>query len=151
MRFQVPQFTDVEDKIVGPLTFKQFIYLAGAGGAIVVLFTFLPRILAIFLALPIAAFGGLLAFYKVNNQSFIKVVESFVKYTLTSKLYLWKHERIEGKSAGMSGAAQAGKTGANGALVPKLSESKLRDLMWSLDVTQSGNPVTDSKEGKTNT
>lgn len=146
MRFQVPQFTDVEDKIVGPLTFKQFIYLAGGAGAIVVLFTFLPRILAIFLTLPIAAFAGLLAFYKINNQSFIKVVESFVKYSITSKLYLWKHERNE-----PTNGSQAGKGTVNPALVPKLSESKLRDLMWSLDITQSGNPVTDSKKGTTNT
>jgi hypothetical protein len=146
MRFQVPQFTDVEDKIVGPLTFKQFIYLAGGAGAIVVLFTFLPKILAIFLSLPIAAFAGLLAFYKVNNQSFIKVVESFVKYSVTSKLYLWKHERNESANG-----AQAGRGAANSAVVPKISESKLRDLMWSLDIKQSGNPVTDSKKGTTNT
>ena len=143
MRFQVPQFTDVEDKIVGPLTFKQFIYLAGAAGAITVLFAFLPRFIAIILALPVAAFGGLLAFYKVNNRSFIKVVESFVKYSITSKLYLWKHERK------ITRAAE--KKPFDPAVVPKLSESKLRDLMWSLDIKQSGNPVTDSKKGMTNT
>ncbi len=143
MRFQVPQFTDVEDKIIGPLTFKQFIYVGGAAGAIVVLFTFLPKIIALFFALPVAALGGALAFYKVNNQSFIKVVEAFVKYTITSKLYLWKHEE-------KPVAAQQTKT-VNPALVPKLSESKLRDLMWSLDVKQANNPVTNDKTGTTNT
>lgn len=146
MRFQVPQFTEVEDRIIGPLTFKQFVYLAGAAGAIVVLFAFTPKIIAIFLAIPIAIFGGLLAFYKINNQSFIKVVESFVKYSVTSKLYLWKHERKN-----QTGTVNVGKNVAGQALVPKLSESKLRDLMWSLDIKQSGNPVTDSKKGTTNT
>lgn len=29
MQFQVPQFIEVEDKIFGPLTFKQFVYIAG--------------------------------------------------------------------------------------------------------------------------
>jgi hypothetical protein len=29
MQFRVPQFIDIEDKLFGPLTFKQFIYLAG--------------------------------------------------------------------------------------------------------------------------
>jgi len=129
MRFQVPQFTEVEDKIIGPLTFKQFIYLAGSAGLIVVLFTFLPKFLAIFLGLPIAAFGGALAFYKVNNQSFIKMVESFVKYTVTSKLYLWKHEEKI--------SAPENYKSIDPSLVPKLSESKLRDLMWNLDVKQS--------------
>jgi len=32
MRFEVPQFIDVEDKLFGPLTFTQFVYLAGSGG-----------------------------------------------------------------------------------------------------------------------
>ncbi len=32
MRFEVPQFIDVEDKIFGPFTFKQFLYLAGGAG-----------------------------------------------------------------------------------------------------------------------
>jgi uncharacterized protein YneF (UPF0154 family) len=134
MRFQVPQFTEVEDKIVGPLTFKQFLYVAGSIGAIVVLFTFLPRFLAIIIALPVGVLGGMLAFYKVNNRPFIHVVEAFVKYTLTSKLYLWKHEEKAKKAA-------IQKT-LNPNLVPKLSDSKLRDLMWSLNVKQSENPVT---------
>src|SRR4051812_48802972 len=111
MRFQVPQFTDVEDKIIGPLTFKQFIYIGGSAGAIVILFTFLPKFIAIFLGLPIAAFGAMLAFYKVNNQSFIKMVESFVKYSLTSKLYLWKHEEKT--------MTPQGKKPVDPALVPK--------------------------------
>lgn len=142
MRFQVPQFTDVEDKIVGPLTFKQFLYVAGAAGAIVVLFTFLPRFLAIILALPIGALGALLAFYKVNNRPFILMVESFVKYTITSKLYLWKHEEKK-KSKQMASPV-------NPNLVPKLSESKLRDLMWTLNVKQSQNPVTGDNEEEGN-
>jgi hypothetical protein len=128
MRFQVPQFTDVEDKIIGPLTFKQFVYLAGSAGIIVVLFSFLPKIIAIFFALPVGAFGAALAFYKINNQPFIKMVESYVKYTVTSKLYLWKHER--------KNIAPAEKKAVDLAKVPKLSESHLGDLMWSLDVKQ---------------
>jgi hypothetical protein len=138
MRFQVPQFTDVEDKIIGPLTFKQFIYLAGAAGAVVVLFTFLPMFLAILIGVPIAILGAMLAFYKVNNQPFIRMVESYVKYTITRKLYLWKHEE-------KMPTAQTRRP-TNPALVPKLSESKLRDLMWSMDVKQSGNPTTDDTD-----
>jgi len=32
MRFEVPQFIEVEDKIFGPFTWKQFIYLMGGEG-----------------------------------------------------------------------------------------------------------------------
>ncbi len=137
MRFQVPQFTDVEDKIIGPLTFKQFIYLGGSVGLIVILFSFLPKFLAIFFALPVAALGGLLAFYKVNNQPFIRVVEAYLKYSITNKLYLWKHEEKTSKAQD--------KKPIDPSLVPKLSESKLHDLMWNLDVKQSNNPTSDDE------
>ena len=57
MQFQVPQFIEVEDKIVGPLTFKQFIYLAGGGGVIAILYAFLPLFFVILLGIPVAAFA----------------------------------------------------------------------------------------------
>lgn len=142
MRFQVPQFTDVEDKIIGPLTFKQFVYIAGAAGMIIVLFTLLPKFLAILFGLPIAALGGLLAFYRVNNQPFIRVVEAFVKFQVTNKLYLWKHEEKK-PTAGTAGVA---KKAIDPSLVPKLSESKLRDMMWTLDVKNSQNPTTNDSD-----
>src|SRR5688572_11871324 len=92
MRFQVPQFIEIEDKIFGPLTFKQFIYVAGGGSLAVILFLFLPAFLATLLALPIVIFAASLAFYKVNGKPFVNMVEAFVKYSLTNKLYIWKKE-----------------------------------------------------------
>jgi hypothetical protein len=142
MRFQVPQFTEVEDKIIGPLTFKQFVYLAGSAGAIVVLFTFLPMFIAVIFAVPLGILGVMLAFYRVNNQPFIRVVEAYVKYAMTSKLYLWKHEEKKN--------VEQNKKTVNPNLVPKLSESKLRDLMWTLNVKQSQNPVTGDSEEEGN-
>ena len=38
MQFQVPQFIETEDKIVGPFTLRQFIYVAGAGLGSVILY-----------------------------------------------------------------------------------------------------------------
>src|SRR4051812_265578 len=92
MRYQVPQFIEVEDKIFGPLTLKQFIYIAGGCGLAFVFFRFLPFIIAV---LPMAAsviFGLALAFYKdrVSGKPFIDVVEASFKYVLSSKLYIWR-------------------------------------------------------------
>lgn len=129
MRFQVPQFTDVEDKIVGPLTLKQFIYIAGALGACIVLFSLLPKFLAFPLMVPILILGAALAFFKVNNRPFINVVEAFVKYFLGSKLYIWRHEEKSPTAKDQAASALVA--------VPKLSQSKLRDLTWSLDVKQN--------------
>lgn len=143
MRYQVPQFIEIEDKIFGPLTFKQFIYVAGGVGICVLLFTFFPRFLAFILSAPVVAFSGALAFYKFNNKPFIDLVESFFKYSLTNKLYIWK------KEAQKSTASQPNQVNAKGVeqvYIPKLSDSKLKDLTWSLDVKDNTNPVTEDKE-----
>jgi len=142
MRFQVPQFIEVEDKIFGPLTFKQFIYVVGGGAVAVILFTLLPKFLAIIISTPIVLFAAALAFYKVNNKPFINVVEAFFKYSITNKLYIWKKEdkKPVAKSPEEKPIEQVH--------VPKLSESRLKDLTWKLDVKESENPVTIEDELK---
>lgn len=94
MRFEVPQFIEVEDKIFGPLTWKQFIYLAGGGGAIVMLYIFLPFFLFLLFAAPIAALAAGLAFFPVNNRPLSVFLESMVKYLSSSRLYLWKKRDV---------------------------------------------------------
>ncbi|MGM0629447.1 MAG: PrgI family protein [Patescibacteria group bacterium] len=96
MRFQVPQFIEIEDKIFGPLSFKQFIYVIGGGGLIVLLFFLLPNFLAFLLAVPVAIFSGALAFYKINNRPFITMTEAALKHFFKKKLYIWKKEENKG-------------------------------------------------------
>ncbi len=142
MRYQVPQFIDVEDKIFGPLTFKQFIYVVGGAGICVMLFIFLPRFIAIILSLPVALFAAALAFYKVNNRPFVIAAEAFVKYLFTNKLYIWRKMDREV----ISGAASAQDSGElRQVYVPKLSDSKLKELSWSLDIKENRNPVTEDQ------
>lgn len=133
MRFQVPQFIEVEDKIFGQLTLKQFIYLAGGGGLAFVVYVLLKNI---FIALiPIAiivAFSLALAFYRINNKPFIYIVESAFRYWIGSKLYVWRK--------GMGAAAQASAEidrHAGSLIIPKITDSKLKDLTWSLDIKES--------------
>jgi hypothetical protein len=136
MRFQVPQFIEVEDKIFGPLTFKQFIYIAGAIAIGVIFFTILPRFIAFLVAAPIVIFGLALAFYKVNEKPFISLVEAFFSYTLGSKLYIWKKE--ERKPV----PHQEQKLVPKQVQVPKYSASRLKDLSFALDIKENENPVT---------
>lgn len=136
MRFQVPQFIEVEDKIFGPLTIKQFIYLLGGGGLSFIIYTFVGNlIISAILILPVVGFALALAFYKINNKPFINVVEAAFNYYLGNKLYIWKH--VEKPIT----AREEAKESAPDFYVPKLSDSKLKDLTWSLDIKQSQNPA----------
>jgi hypothetical protein len=129
VRYQVPQFIEVEDKIFGPLTAKQFIYLAGGGGVALAAFTTLPFILAAFISAPFVGLAVALSFYKVNGQPFVKALENGFSYLTGKKLYLWSSERSKKQTAQAQPVLKA-----QNLIVPKLSESKLRELTWSLNI-----------------
>lgn len=134
MRFQVPQFIEVEDKIFGQLTLKQFIYLAGGGGLSFAIYRVLDSL--ILSAVPIIlimAFSASLAFYRINNKPFIFVVEAAFKYFFSSKLYIWKKgENVKAEDRDDQEVKKYASV-----MVPKISDSKLKDLTWSLDIKES--------------
>ena len=127
MQFQVPQFIDVEDKIFGPFTFKQFIYLAGGGGLAFVIYKLLPIYIAIFFIIPVVVLAFMLTFYKVNNRPFMLVLEAAFKHLFRDKMFLWKKISRPTKKEVV---AVAVKDEAR----PELSGSKLKELSWSLDI-----------------
>jgi hypothetical protein len=92
MRFEVPQFIEVEDKIIGPFTWKQFVYIAGGAGALVALYLYASFFVFVLLGLPIGALAATLAFHQVNNRPFAIFLESFFNYVTKKRLYIWKKE-----------------------------------------------------------
>lgn len=92
MRFEVPQFIEVEDKIFGPLTWRQFLYVGGGIGMAVALFFTVPFIFFLIIGLPLAILAGALAFYPINNRPFSYFLESFLSYLTSPKLYLWRRK-----------------------------------------------------------
>lgn len=131
MRFEVPQFINIEDKLFGPFTFKQAVYLGGAAGVIFLINQIFPLFVTIILGIPIAAFSLALTFYKPNGRPFIIMVESFMVYTFNQKFYLWQQENVT-----MGAADVKEKPGA----FPKegeaqtVNQNRLNDLAWSLDI-----------------
>ena len=131
MQYQVPQFIEIEDKIFGPLTLKQFLYLAGGAGICLIFFTVLPLFIVVILGIPVMAGAAALAFYEVNGRPLIVAVEHAFGYVFGSKLYLWKQRQPETpKTVEKKGATQVEAQMP----VPKLSESRLKDLAWSLNI-----------------
>ncbi len=132
MQFQVPQFIEVEDKIFGPLTFKQFVYLAGGAGMGYLLYRILPIYLSAPLIAGVVGLGASLAFFKYNGQPFILALEHGFFFFVRSKLYLWSTESHAQKKE--DEAVLPG--GESQIYVPKLSESRLHELAWSLDIKE---------------
>ncbi len=131
MQFQVPQFIEVEDKIFGPLTFKQFIYLGGGAGAAYILWRIFPVYLSGPLILVVGGLAAALAFFRFNGRPFILGLENAFFFYIRGKLYLWNNAR---KQSAKKAAAKP--DSAAQVYVPKLSESKLHELAWSLDIKE---------------
>jgi hypothetical protein len=138
MRYQVPQFIEVEDKVFGPLTIKQFLYTAGAAASGFIIWSIFPIIIAIPIGVVVVGFFLALAFYKYNDRPFVVTVENSIKFFLGNRLYVWKKKpkTIENKESGENKTENVDPLGLT---VPKLSDSKLKELSWSLDIDEKLN------------
>lgn len=133
MQFQVPQFLEVEDKIIGPFTLKQFLYLAGGLGLGYLSYRFVPWV-GIPLGLIFVGFGAALAFYKFNNKPFVFLIESAWNYVRSDRFYIWKRKEKAAERELDLNNFKPTKHGAGLSL--RTISSKLSDLAWSLDVPE---------------
>ncbi|OHA80019.1 MAG: hypothetical protein A2747_00970 [Candidatus Yonathbacteria bacterium RIFCSPHIGHO2_01_FULL_44_41] len=93
MQFHIPQYIDIEDKLFGPLTLKQAIYVAGGGGGIYLVWRIIPYIvIKAPIILAIAVLTWALAFYPKEKlgKPFIEILEAGFNYMMRDKLYTWK-------------------------------------------------------------
>lgn len=97
MQFTIPKFIEEEPKIIGPLTFKQFLFLAGATGLCALLYFLLPFLLFLPLAVLIMAGGGALAFLKIESHSLPVLAKNFFFFSTSPKIYLWKQSALPPK------------------------------------------------------
>src|SRR5512135_3305555 len=92
MQFQVPQFIQTEDKLVGPFTIRQFVYVSVAAMFSFLLYftvqAWLWAVLSIFLV------GGALslAFIKIEGRSLPNVVLSAFGFYWKPQVYVWQPE-----------------------------------------------------------
>lgn len=96
-QYKVPQDVEAEDKILGPLTFKQFIYaLIGVGWAFLsfILFRTLPVVMVAFGA-PVVLLFLLLAFYRRDGQNFEQLLIALVGFFSNARVRFWIKEEAE--------------------------------------------------------
>jgi hypothetical protein len=91
MHYNVPQFIDIEDKIVGPLTAKQLLWLFGLAAALFLLWVMIDnKATFIAVALPISLLFLALAFYRPYGQPFGKFLASMFIFLVKPKIYMWR-------------------------------------------------------------
>ncbi len=91
MRYQVPQFIETETKLIGPLTLKQFLFIAGGVSMVALEWIFVANRLFFFtLAVPTLGFFGALAFVKVNGLPLLNHLAYMLSFALGPKRYEYR-------------------------------------------------------------
>jgi hypothetical protein len=92
MQYEVPQFSEVQTKVVGPLTLRQFFYIGGAGTLAYLCYKMLSWVLAVSLGLPIIGLGFAFAYLKVQGMTFEQLILKASKFLFRPKFYTWSKE-----------------------------------------------------------
>ncbi|MFZ3032017.1 MAG: PrgI family protein [Candidatus Moraniibacteriota bacterium] len=90
MMFSVPQFIDVEDKIAGPLTWKQLGWMIGMGAFVMTIFGIFDTSLSVVLSIPVVLLFCALAFYRPNGISMISFLGSALLFLFRPKVSVWE-------------------------------------------------------------
>ena len=95
MEFSVPQFIEEAPKIVGPLTWRQFLFIGGAAASVLVLYFIIQHILVLLLiTVFLMGIAVSLAFIKIEGKDLLTVFMNFLAFFFSSKLYVWRKTKI---------------------------------------------------------
>lgn len=136
MEFSVPQFIEMETKIVGPLTWRQFIYIGGAGALIFFLY-FIIEYFYLFLVVAIFLFASAasLAFLKIKGHPLPTIIVNFFLFSLSSKLYIWRKKPIKAGLFYRKEKIRFKKEKPEESVLLKITkESRLKDLSTQIEL-----------------
>lgn len=135
LQYNIPQFVDSEDKIIGPISLRQFAFLVIGAVAVGFLWAFKPN-MAFFVIMTVPVVGGSIcfAFVKINGRDFMDFIGSMFGYFLKTNIYLWKRE-LTNEPPVIKTTVQKSKVNKrnNGGEDKEYSQSRVEEMAWVLD------------------
>lgn len=132
MQYAIPQFTDVEDRLIGPLTLKQFLFLLATGGLVLFFWSiFKFNIFFFVFALPVATLGLAMTFGKFNGRQVYSYLFPFLSFMSRPRVRIYKREVPTvtlSKRVKKTEIVDETKT-----MSAELTESRLKKLAYLLD------------------
>ncbi len=92
-QYTVPQFIDVEAKIIGPITTRQFLIFLGAALLIFICYKVFDFGLFLVVGIFIFLVSGTFAFLKVNGRPFHYFVLNLVQTFKKPSIRVWNHRK----------------------------------------------------------
>lgn len=90
-QFTVPQFIDVEAKIIGPITTRQFMIMLGGVVVGAISYKFSDFSLFVTISILILIIIGLFGFTKINGRPFHFFILNFIQTVKRSKIRVWNN------------------------------------------------------------
>lgn len=94
-QFVVPQFIEVEDKIFGPITTRQFLIILAAALIIFIAYKFADFTLFLIILVVIGGLALTFAFVKVNGQTFHYFLLNILQTARRPSLRVWNKNYTE--------------------------------------------------------
>jgi hypothetical protein len=91
-KFVVPQFIDAEDKILGPITVRQFLICLGATLVLFIGYRLLSIWYFAAFAAVVGGLAGTFSFLRINGQPFHIFFVNFLQTNVRAKLRVWHKE-----------------------------------------------------------
>ena len=131
MQYSVPQFIDVEDKIVGPFTGKQTIFLMIGGGFLMLIFSLFDTLFFIIMLIFTVPLTLAFAFWKPKGMTVARWIMNITNYYTSEHFYVWRKEPEGMKFK----PTQKKKT----KIIPlkNVSRDRIGELAWLLDTSSS--------------
>ncbi len=95
MLFNVPQYIEIEDKIAGPLTAKQLLWMFGMGAVLLILWGILETGAFFMASIPVVLIFCALAFYRPHGQPLIKFIIWGVMFAFHPKTFVWRRDYVK--------------------------------------------------------
>jgi hypothetical protein len=129
-QFTVPQFIDVENKIIGPITVRQFIIFLAAAIIIGGSYRLFDFSLFSAIAIGVLVLAALFAFVKINGQPFHLFVLSAVQTLRRPRIRIWNNRLM---ASGLSDDVVAPKPQQVMAVPKVYKSSRLAELSLVVD------------------
>lgn len=137
MQFVVPQFIEVESKIIGPISARQFIILMVMMAVDFILYKFFPVIIFMPTIIVFTLFCFTLAFVRINGQAMHYVMLNFIQTFRNPRVRIWaRTQYIEREEEDDDEPTRA-------VYIPKQQASSSRLAAMSLMVDTGGTYATD--------
>lgn len=92
MQYVVPQFIEVESKVIGPISVRQFIILLATAGIMFIWYSIFSIVVFLILSVITFAIGGTFAFIRINGQAFHVFALSLFQTLKRPNLSVWRRD-----------------------------------------------------------